>query len=106
MKALKLMTCALLTGIVFSAYYYFHEPERWYFLSQCLKRAPSILACHREDFDFTMDFYGFRLDGNTGNLIDSEIFYYGAFEKPNLFLLRDLMKSIYGNQGTFSRSEL
>ncbi len=42
-----------------------------------------------------------RYQGNTGNYIDSHIFFYGAFEKPILFFLRDIMKSAYSNQGVF-----
>ena len=87
MKAFKLIACALLTAIVSLTYYYHYEPELWYFTKRCLTRAPSILDCYRKDFDFTTDFFGFRLEGNTHNLIDAEIFYYGAYEKPNLFLL-------------------
>lgn len=40
-------------------------------------------------------------EGNTGNYIDQEIFLNGAFEKPILFFLRDVMQSAYGNQGIF-----
>lgn len=42
-----------------------------------------------------------RVDGNMVNLVDRNIFYYGAFEKPNLFVLRDLMHATPGGPGTF-----
>ena len=101
MKTLKLAATAVLVSLVFSGYLYFFQPERWGFTVACFTRAPSIAACIREDFDFTTDFFGMRLEGNMSNLIDRNIFYYGAFEKPNLFVLRDLMRAQPNGPGTF-----
>lgn len=101
MKILRLTAAAVLTAFLCSTYYYFFQPERWRFTITCFTRAPSIPACVREDFDFTTDFFGMRLEGNMSNLIDKNIFYYGAYEKPNLFVLRDLMRSVSGSEGTF-----
>jgi len=42
-----------------------------------------------------------RYEGNTGNYIDRHILYVGAYEKPLLFLIRDIMKSAFANQGVF-----
>ena len=100
-KALRLVATAVLVALLCSGYLYFFEPERWRFTVACFTRAPSIAACFREDFDFTTDFFGMRLEGNVSNLVDKNIFYYGAFEKPNLFLLRDLMRSVSGGEKTF-----
>src|SRR5262245_38886977 len=101
MKIVKLMAAAVFATIVFSGYLYFFQPETWRFTLICFTRAPSPWACAREDFDFTTDFFGMRLDGNMANLIDRNIFYYGAYEKPHLFLLRDLMHAVAGETGTF-----
>jgi FkbM family methyltransferase len=100
-KILRLTAAAALTAFLCSSYYYFFQPERWRFTVACYTRAPSIPACVRENFDFTTDFFGMRLEGNMANLIDRNIFYYGAYEKPNLFLLRDLMRTVSGSAGTF-----
>jgi FkbM family methyltransferase len=42
-----------------------------------------------------------RYEGNTGNEVDKNIFFYGAHEKPILFFLRDVMTSAYSGQGVF-----
>lgn len=39
--------------------------------------------------DFEIDFFGLQYRGNTANLIDAHAYYFGAYEKPELFLLRD-----------------
>ena len=100
-KALRLAATAVLATFLFSGYFYLFQPERWRFTVACFTRAPSIAACVREDFHFTTDFFGLRLEGNMSNLVDKNIFYYGAYEKPHLFILRDLMRSVSGGAGTF-----
>ena len=42
--------------------------------------------------DFEADFFGYVYEGNTGNLIDMQVFAFGAYEKPILFALRDALK--------------
>lgn len=101
MKILKLVAAALLTLLLCTGYIYVYEPERWRVMVVCFTRAPSLAACVREDFDFTADFFGMRVEGNMANLIDRQIFYYGAYEKANLFVLRDLMRSVADGTGTF-----
>jgi hypothetical protein len=39
--------------------------------------------------------------GNIGNAIDLEVLALGAYEKPELYFLRDVMQSVYSKQGTF-----
>ncbi|MCP5346020.1 MAG: FkbM family methyltransferase [Gammaproteobacteria bacterium] len=46
------------------------------------------------DFPFEKDFFGLRYAGNLQNNIDFNVFYYGAFEKPLLFFLRDCLAAI------------
>jgi FkbM family methyltransferase len=48
-----------------------------------------------------MDLDGSIYEGHSGNYIDQEILINGAFDKPILFFLRDVMQSAYGNQGIF-----
>ena len=41
------------------------------------------------NIEFTTDFYGFRYRGVSNNFVDAHILYFGAYEKPLLFWLRD-----------------
>lgn len=53
--------------------------------------------CRKGDipnFPFEKDFFGLRYQGNLNNNIEASIFFYGAFEKPLLFFLRDVINSI------------
>jgi FkbM family methyltransferase len=69
---------------------------------RCWKNATSTSACYiGGTHDFTVEINGVRYEGNTGNYIDKSIFYYGAYEKPVLFFLRDIMTSAYSDQGVF-----
>jgi FkbM family methyltransferase len=52
-------------------------------------------------FDFEADLEGARYFGHTGSMVDLHILYYGAYEKPILYFLRDVMKSAYADQGIF-----
>lgn len=102
MKALKLSLAALLTLVVCSTGLYFFDRDRFNWHFQCWRQAATRLSCITGDeFDFETDLYGSRYQGNTGNFIDRHIFFYGAYEKPVLFFLRDAMKSVYSNQGVF-----
>jgi FkbM family methyltransferase len=44
------------------------------------------------DHEFEIDFFGLRYSGNLSGYIDWVVFFYGAYEKYELFLLRDLVK--------------
>lgn len=67
--------------------------------------APHWYYCYSKEglkeFDFTTDFYGMRYEGNVKNGIDREVLFLGAYEKPVLYFMRDVMKLIYSNQGVF-----
>ena len=52
-------------------------------------------------FDFTVDLYGNSYQGQSDNLIDSEIFRFGSFETHILHFLRDLMVSLAPAGGVF-----
>jgi len=44
-------------------------------------------------FEFEADYFGLRYQGNLNNYIDWMVYFFGAYEKQTLMLLRDLMKS-------------
>lgn len=51
--------------------------------------------------DFTVDFFGMKYQGNSANMIDSNVLYFGAYEKDILFLMRDIMLSIGTDDSVF-----
>ncbi len=53
------------------------------------------------DTPFSKDFFGLRYEGNLRNNIDFNIFYYGAFEKPLLFFLRDTLLQSANGESVF-----
>ena len=53
------------------------------------------------DIEFIQDFFGIRYRGNLNNNIDFNIYFYGAFEKPLLFFLRDTMRAITSPRPVF-----
>ncbi len=53
------------------------------------------------DIPFVADFFGLRYQGNLNNNIDFNIYFYGAFEKPLLFFLRDTFTKLPGEQRVF-----
>lgn len=53
------------------------------------------------DFSFTQAVFGISYSGNLSNNIDFAIYYYGAFEKPLLYFLRDTMNSLSPAQPVF-----
>jgi FkbM family methyltransferase len=102
-RAARLGFAGLVTAAVCFSYYLFTMRGELYWIYRCIKQATHISSCYRGDgaFDFTADLFGMRYEGNTGNYIDERIFFAGAYEKPILFLMRDIMKSAFNNQGVF-----
>jgi FkbM family methyltransferase len=45
-------------------------------------------------FDFQVNFYGLKYCGDLSRHIDWHVYFYGAYEKQDLYLLRDLIKDI------------
>jgi FkbM family methyltransferase len=102
LKALKLSLAALLTLVLSVASLYLIDRQRFFWNYRCWQQAVTVSSCfHRGYFDFVADLNGLRYEGNTNNFVDSHIFFYGAFEKPVLYFLRDIMTSVYSNQGVF-----
>ena len=50
-----------------------------------------LSAGESPDAPFEKDFFGLCYRGNLSNSIEFNIYYYGAFEKPLLFFLRDTL---------------
>ncbi len=51
------------------------------------------------DAPFETQFFGLRYQGNLNNGIEFALYYYGAFEKPLLFFLRDVFQQLEKNRG-------
>jgi hypothetical protein len=101
LKALRLSLAALLAFIFFLTGLYIVDRKLFYWNYRCWQQAVTLSSCFGSgEFDFVADINGARYEGNTGNYIDRHILFYGAFEKPILYFLRDTMKSVYSNQGT------
>jgi FkbM family methyltransferase len=49
---------------------------------------------HPPAAEFETDFYGLRYRGNLNNGIEFALFFYGAFEKPLLYFLRDCLQGL------------
>ena len=102
LKALKLSLVAFLTLSFCVVSLYLVDRERFYFNYRCWQQAVTLSSCFRRGhFDFVADLDGVRYEGNTGNFVDSYIFFYGAFERPILYFLRDTMKSAHSDHGVF-----
>ena len=50
---------------------------------------------------FSTDFLGLKYQGNLSNSIEFNIYYYGAFEKPLLYFLRDTLQNLPGENSVF-----
>ena len=102
MKILKLALAALATVAAIVGVLLVTEPQPFRAIYLCWKQAVSLTTCYGAGpVDFVTDIDGVKYEGVTGNYVNTHIFYYGAYEKPILFLLRDLLRSVYAGQGTF-----
>jgi FkbM family methyltransferase len=102
LKSIKLLLVAITTLVFCIGVLYVIDREKFYYNYRCWQRAAKLSSCFRPGhFDFVVDLNGVRYEGNTGNFIDTHIFFYGAYEKSILFFLRDTMASAYGSQGIF-----
>lgn len=55
---------------------------------------PFTLAKRRDvNYSFTIEIYGYKYQGRTGNFIDERILAYGAYEKDVLFFMRDCINA-------------
>lgn len=85
---------ALLVIVVLAVYVY-RTPRGFVPVVRCALYADSFLRCLQgEPVTFEADLFGMRYSGNSKNGIDSHILYYGAYEKPILYLLRDVAQRL------------
>jgi len=56
------------------------------------KRDCAIFPALDKPISFLVDFYGYQYRGRSDNYIDAHILYCGAFEKPQLYFMRDVMQ--------------
>ena len=62
------------------------EGERFY--------DPHELSKYREtEYPFTIEVYGYKYQGKTGDYIDDHILAYGAYEKDVLYFMRDYVEA-------------
>lgn len=102
MKSLRLALTALCTAIVCLLYFYVFENIKLYFIYRCLTGTRDWYSCYSgKEVQFSTDFFGMKYEGNTKNGLDREVLIYGAYEKPILYFLRDVMQSVYSNEGVF-----
>jgi FkbM family methyltransferase len=88
--------------ILCTAVFYLHDRDKFYWTYRCWRLSATPSTCLKNrNFEFEADLYGIRYRGSTENLVDRHVFFYGAFEKPILFFLRDTMNSVYSNKGIF-----
>lgn len=101
-RTLKLTFAACLTALVCLTYLYVFQYDRFYWLYRCHRYAPAIAACYnKKPFQFSVDFYGTQFHGSTDNLIDKHVFFFGAWEKPILHFMRDVMNASQDKQKIF-----
>ena len=92
MKVIKLIITAFLSAVACVSYLYLFDYNSVYGLYRCHRYAPKVAHCwDNKAFDFSVDFYGMNYEGNTGNLIDRHVLFWGAWEKPILYFMRDVM---------------
>ena len=78
---------------------WYREKQRTEYIAQRIgePRAfePLTLAKLRDvNYPFTIEIYGYKYQGNTGNYIDEYILTYGAYEKNMLVFMRDLLDAL------------
>ena len=103
--ALDRMAALLALGaLIFGAYALYTKLPREK-IGATLTRAlgePTVTAVDLQTrhVEFVADFYGHRYKGNTENLIDAHVLFYGAWEKSILYFMRDCAKAT-GKDGAF-----
>ncbi len=52
-------------------------------------------------FDYTISYYGLKYSGTSGSFVDNSVLFYGAYEKPEINFLIDLVKNLDSNNVIF-----
>lgn len=85
MRKFRLLEIALL-GLILLCVVLRIDVVRYKYMAD---QAPTVEELADRHVDFETDFYGLRYHGNSTNIIDAHILYYGAFEKPILSWMKD-----------------
>ena len=108
LKLLKLAIVAGITGIACILFFYLTDQSAIYFIYRCIEGAKSPLDCYLgKPTPFRTATFGMIYEGSTGEGIDLHILRYGAYEKSQLFFLRDVSRGgvfldIGANTGSYS----
>jgi FkbM family methyltransferase len=90
-RVAKLMLAAAVTVVVCAAVVYVTEPHLPYWVYRCLEGADSKIACLRgQPTTFRTTTLGITYDGTTEDWIDKRVLIFGAFERSEMFFLRDV----------------
>ena len=54
----------------------------------------------REDFDFTINYFGLQFSGNTRNFAERSVVFLGAFERKVLYFMRDALEALNRENST------
>lgn len=91
MRTVKLFLASVLTILLCIAVTYVTEPHLPYWIYRCLVGADSKVACLRgQPTTFRTTTLGTIYEGTTEDYIDRRVLFFGAFEKAELFFLRDV----------------
>jgi FkbM family methyltransferase len=102
MKILKLTLAALCTAAALTTILFATDTQQFRHSYLCWKKAVSLISCYGGfQTDFVNDIDGIQYEGRFGNFIDNQIFLHGAYEKPHLYLQRDIMRSIFTGEGVY-----
>lgn len=91
MKFAKLSLAFITTAVVCLGVIYLTAPHRLYWVYRCLDGADLKIACLRgQPTTFRTTTLGSIYEGTTEDYIDRRVLYLGAFEKAEMFFLRDV----------------
>lgn len=101
-KFAKLSAAGVATAAACVIFIYLFHTRHIQLFYRCLAYATAKTACFGGNpFEFSVDLNGARYQGHTGNYVDKNIFFHGAYEKPVLFFLRDILSTAHHDQGVF-----
>ncbi len=90
---LRLVSFAFLLFTAGALIFYQTRPVLAYALYRCVMGAESVIACiDGKPTRFKTSLFGMVYEGNTADLLDRHVLGFGAYEKPELFFLRDVSR--------------
>ena len=108
-RTANLLIAGAITAIIYGLGLYLIAPQRAYTIYRCLEGAESPLNCTllNKPTNFRTTTLGSFYEGNTEDEIDRSILALGAFEKPEMFFLRDVSTGgvfidVGANKGLYS----